>query len=139
MTNDGIGKKKRIRIEKDIVSKNNLKKLADISDGFVVSNIGQLDYFKDIKTNLIANYTFNIFNNYTLKNIEELGFSKAILSPELTNEQINNLTSGILKEAIVYGNQCVMTSEHCPTSSQKMPKFTSSHYHHNTTNSNNNY
>ena len=94
--------------------KNNFKKLADISDGFVVSNIGQLDYFKDIKTNLIANYTFNIFNNYTLKNIEELGFSKAILSPELTNEQINNLTSGILKEAIVYGNQCVMTSEHCP-------------------------
>ena len=30
-------------------------------------------------------------------------------------------------------------NSYCPTSSQKMPKFTSSHYHHNTTNSNNNY
>lgn len=94
--------------------KNNLSKIVNIADGFVISNIGQLEYFKDYSTDLVANYTFNTFNNYTLELLKEFGFSKVILSPELTNEQINNLNFDIKKEAIIYGNQCVMTSEHCP-------------------------
>ena len=83
-------------------------------DGFVLSNIGQLEYFKDIKTTLIANYTFNIFNDYNINYLEKLGFSKVTLSPELTMAQINSLSYTTLSELIIYGNQCVMTSEHCP-------------------------
>ena len=98
----------------DGLIKNNIDKLVSIADGFVISNIGQLEYFKNYSTDLIANYTFNTFNNYTLELLKEFGFSKVILSPELTNEQINNLNSDIKKESIIYGNQCVMTSEHCP-------------------------
>lgn len=98
----------------DGIIKNNINKLINIADGFVISNIGQLEYFKNRFTNLIANYTLNAFNNYTLESLKDFGFSKVILSPELTNEQINSLNSNIKKEVIVYGNQCVMTSEHCP-------------------------
>lgn len=98
----------------DGIIKNNINKLINIANGFVISNMGQLEYFKNCSTNLIANYTLNAFNNYTLESLKDFGFSKAILSPELTNEQINNLSSSIKKETIVYGNQCIMTSEHCP-------------------------
>lgn len=92
----------------------NILHLAKICDGFVVSNIGQLNYFKNIKTKLVANYTLNTFNSYTIEQLKDLGFEKVILSPELTNAQINSLKSTVELETTVYGNQCVMTSEHCP-------------------------
>lgn len=94
--------------------KNNLNKLAKIADGFVVSNLGQLDYFKNIDTYLIANYTLNIFNNHTIETLKKLGFKKVIISPELTNAQIANIDTDLSKEMLCYGNACVMTSEHCP-------------------------
>lgn len=94
--------------------KNNIKKLSQIADGFVISNLGQLDFFKNIDTYLIANYTLNIFNNYTVEALKQLGFKKVILSPELTNAQIAHIDSNISKEMICYGAACVMTSEHCP-------------------------
>lgn len=106
-------------------------KLLNIVDGFVLSNIGQLGYFdflfndKEIskeyinsKIKFIANYNFNTFNSYTIELLKELGFSKVILSPELTKAQVNSLANlDIQKEIICYGNICVMTSEYCPVGS----------------------
>ena len=97
--------------------KRNIKHLSTICDGFVLSNIGQLEYVKNISTNLIANDTWNVFNNYTIQSLKELGFEKVILSSELTKEQINSLSSTIPLEYTVYGYQVVMTSEHCPIGS----------------------
>lgn len=94
--------------------KNNITKLSKIADGFVISNLGQLAYFKNIDTYLIADYTLNIFNNYTIEVLKNLGFKKVILSPELTNVQIANIDTDLEKEILCYGNACVMTSEHCP-------------------------
>ena len=71
--------------------KENIHVLAENFDWFVLSHIGQLKYFENIKTILIANYTFNTFNSYTIEKLKELGFSKVILSPELTEKQINSL------------------------------------------------
>ena len=98
----------------DKLIKNNVSEFAKICDGFVLSNIGQLAYFENIKTTLIANYTFNMFNNYGVNYLEKIGFAKVTLSPELTMSQINSLSYKMPSELIVYGNQCVMTSEHCP-------------------------
>jgi len=103
----------------------NIAKLATQVTGFVLSNIGQLEYVKDlgIGIELIANYTFNTFNRFTLKLLKELGFSKVILSPELTKYQINDLKNNSDSfsipdlELIAYGNLCVMTSEYCPIGS----------------------
>lgn len=98
----------------DSLIRKNLTKLITMSDGFVISNIGQLDYFKNSNTYLIGNYTLNIFNDYTIQRLKELGIKKFTLSPELTNTQINSLASTDVTEAIIYGSMCVMTSEHCP-------------------------
>ena len=95
----------------------NITHLATICDGFVLSNIGQLAYVRNLSSKLIANYTFNVFNDHTIRLLEELGFQKIILSPELTKEQISSLSSDIDLEYIVYGKQVVMTSEHCPVGS----------------------
>lgn len=98
--------------------KENIETLCQSVDGVILSNIGQLEYFKNIKTELIANYTFNTFNTYALATLKDLGFSKAILSQELTQNQINSLGDiNLPREIIAYGNTCVMTSEYCPIGS----------------------
>ena len=98
--------------------KENVEKLSKYVDGFVLSNIGQLMYLDNIKTTLIANYTFNTFNTYALSTLKMLSFDKVILSQELTQNQINSLGDvEVKREAIVYGNTCVMTSEYCPIGS----------------------
>lgn len=94
--------------------KNNIKDLATKVDGFVLSNIGQLEYLKGIDTMLIANYTFNTFNTYTIDELQSLGFDMVTLSPELAKHQINSLGGNLKREIIAYGNTCVMTSEYCP-------------------------
>jgi len=111
--------------------KNNIKNLASKVDGFVLSNLGQLEYLKQIENTtieeikskynltLVANYTFNIFNSYTLNLLKLLGFDKITLSPELTKDQINSIESfsNIKTEVISYGNICVMNLEYCPIGS----------------------
>lgn len=101
-----------------LLLRNNVEKLSKIVDGFVISNIGQLAFFDDIKTELKANYTFNIFNSYSINLLKKYNFSTITLSPELSMKQINSLNSSNLKtECIVYGKTCVMTSEYCPVGS----------------------
>lgn len=99
--------------------KKNIESMSKQVDGFVLSNIGQLKYFETMPhvahhLEFIANYTFNTFNTYTIDELESLGFSKVILSPELTKNQINSLGGTLPREVIAYGNLCVMTSEYCP-------------------------
>ncbi len=103
--------------------KDNINTISNIVKGFIVSNIGQLDYLKEIPAKeLIANYSFNTFNTTSVLLLKELGFKKIILSPELTKVQINGISKntsnlGINIEVIAYGNVCVMNSEYCPIGS----------------------
>ncbi|MBQ9266905.1 MAG: U32 family peptidase [Clostridia bacterium] len=101
----------------DRLIRKNIVNLAKMVDGFVISNLGQLAYLKDIKTKKIANETLNIFNSYTAQMLERLGFDEITLSPELTREQINGIKSCLPCEYKVYGRQRVMTSEYCPVGS----------------------
>lgn len=94
--------------------KDNIVSLASKVDGFVLSNIGQLEYLQNIDTTLIANYTFNTFNTFAINKLTSLGFEKVILSPELAKFQINELGGELKREIIAYGKTCVMTSEYCP-------------------------
>jgi putative protease len=102
------------------IIKENIDKIAPLVDGFVISNIGQLEYIHGGE--LVANYTMNVFNSYTISLLKSLGFSKVILSPELTKTQTNDIcknfnSSDIKIETLAYGNVCVMTSEYCPVGS----------------------
>ena len=98
----------------DKLIRQNIEMLSKICDGFVLSNIGQLSYFNNIDTNLIANYTFNVFNDFTIKYLKNLKFSRITLSPELSKNRINSLFNNEDTEFIVYGRTCLMTSEYCP-------------------------
>ena len=105
--------------------------------GFVISNISNLKLLENVLKNpdynfeLIANYTFNIFNLHSVLELKNLGINKYTISPESTKNIINNLcgsveNSGVSEngtselksilpaELIVYGNTPLMNMNYCP-------------------------
>ena len=94
--------------------------------GFVLSNISNLLLLDNVlencslnknNFNFIANYTFNIFNNPSVKELKELGFNRFTISPELNKETILDLTSSntevLASELIVYGKTPLMNMNYC--------------------------
>lgn len=90
----------------DLVKNYNIK-------GFVVSNLSQIEELKKYNLEMIANYTLNVFNNRTARELENLNFSTITISPELNEEEIKNIKTNLYKELIVYGRTPLMTSEYC--------------------------
>lgn len=85
--------------------------------GFILSNISNfklLDNFDYKNFEFIANYTFNIFNKYTLSELNNMGINKFTLSPELDKETIKNLAHYANQELIVYGRVPLMNMNYCP-------------------------
>ena len=109
------------------ITKSNYEKLIDnrLIDilntkikGIVISNLSHmkiLDRYKNEITSLdlVANYTLNISNNNTIKELEKYNVSKYIVTPELNKDGIQDLKGSILKETIVYGRTLLMTTEYC--------------------------
>ncbi|KJS87959.1 MAG: hypothetical protein JM58_02515 [Peptococcaceae bacterium BICA1-8] len=84
--------------------------------GFLVGNLGILNLAVNLGLEKIyADYTLNIFNDYTIQKLLEMKISQATLSPELTLEQINNFShlGNLPLELIVHGNFPLMVSEYC--------------------------
>ena len=72
------------------------------------------DLYKNNKNlELIANYTFNIYNNETINKLNDLQISKYIVSPELDKLSILNLYGNPQKELIVYGKIPLMNMNYC--------------------------
>ena len=80
--------------------------------GFVISNLGNLELLHNYKTNyeFICNYTFNIFNDLT---INELDCLYVTLSPELNKNDIENINHLNKCELIIYGKTPLMNSNYC--------------------------
>lgn len=109
------------------ITKSNYDKLFDSNlknilskdiEGIVISNLSHIEMLKkhedDIKSlDIIANYTLNISNNNTIKELKNLKISKYIVPPELDKESIQSLEGNIEKEIIVYGRTLLMTTEYC--------------------------
>lgn len=91
-----------------ILSNNKIK-------GFVISNISHIHLLESYmkKYELISNYNMNIYNNYTIEELEKLNISGVTLSPELDKFSCNSFNSYIKTEAIIYGNLPVMTTNYC--------------------------
>lgn len=86
--------------------------------GIVISNLSHLEILKNYKEeikdlDIIANYTMNITNNSTIKELQNFKISKYITSPELDKKSIQSLTGDIPKEVIVYGRTLLMLAEYC--------------------------
>lgn len=82
-------------------------------NGFVISNIGNLELLKNYKNDyeFICNYTFNIYNDLT---ISELPYNVVTLSPELNKSDLQKLVNNYnSSELIVYGRTPLMNSNYC--------------------------
>lgn len=81
--------------------------------GFVVSNLSQIKELQKYNLRLIGNYTLNVFNDETAKELQNLRISTITISPELNEEEIRSIKTNMKKEFIVYGRLPLMTSEYC--------------------------
>ena len=82
--------------------------------GFVISNLADIVLLEKYRENyeFIGNYTLNIFNNYTILELNTLGITDFTVSPELSKIALmDNITEN--GEIIVYGNTPVMTMNYC--------------------------
>ena len=101
--------------------KNNLLEITKTYkiSGIVVSNLGELGILKNIFKNkdidITANYTFNVFNNYSEEELSSLGFDTFTISPELDRFSITSILKNkkTSSELIIYGKTPVMNSNYC--------------------------
>ena len=85
-------------------------------DGVVVGNIGLLQTAKEQEwETIVVDYQMNIFNDVTLQYLSRQEISRAVLSPELSLEQIGEFSylGNLPLELIVHGNLPLMVSEQC--------------------------
>lgn len=111
----------RIINNDDFISISNTLDKIDISriDGINVSNLGALKFIKDrYDTNINGDIGLNVFNSSAVQLLREYGLNSITLSPELTKNQISNITSSKMVdfEAIGYGYIPLMHMKHCPFS-----------------------
>lgn len=62
----------------------------------------------------LADTSLNIFNSEALRLADKLGFSGAVISPELTVNEISKISSPIPLGMTVYGNLPLMLFKNCP-------------------------
>lgn len=84
-------------------------------DGILVGNLGSIAVAKAVcpEIPLAADYTLNVFNSYTIKQLEQWGIEQVTLSPELTFQQLARLHLSVTGECLVHGRIPLMLSEHC--------------------------
>ena len=80
--------------------------------GFVISHISQVEKLQKFNLEFIGNFTLNIYNNYSIKQLLDLGFSCFTPSIELNAFEISNLikNSYLPNELIVYGKLPVINT-----------------------------
>ena len=83
-------------------------------DGYLLSQLGIVQLVQESNKSLAADFSLNLFNSYSLSLMQELNFSSAAVSPELTLREIEKLGTDIAKELIVYGYLPMMHSTYCP-------------------------
>jgi len=83
------------------------------ADGIVVSNLGTFNLAKAEKITFIADSPLNIFNSHTFSLLLQEGAQMAVISPELTLEELKGIASCGPSECIVHGRLELMESEYC--------------------------
>ncbi len=89
--------------------------------GFVISNICNIKLlhtlFADLNKHLelITNYTFNVYNSHTIKELKDLGICRYTISPELNRKMIHDLCNctDLPNELIVYGRTPLLNMNYC--------------------------
>lgn len=112
------------RILHDQELKSFLKLLEGVKElplaGVLVGNLGLLKVIRDYTDKpVIGDFTLNVFNTATLHYLKEQGAKRAVLSPELTLRQIQELAAAapLPLETIVHGSLPLMNTKYCPVGS----------------------
>ena len=83
------------------------------ADGVVASNLGTLNLAKAEKIPFVADSPLNVFNTRTVSLLLQEGAKVAVISPELTLEELKSVASHGPVECIAHGRLELMESEHC--------------------------
>ncbi|SHE33158.1 putative protease [Desulforamulus putei DSM 12395] len=98
-----------------------LQRVVDLPlNGILVGNLGLLKIIKEYTDKpVIGDFTLNVFNTATLHYLKEQGVARAVLSPELTIKQMQEMaaTTPLPLEALVQGALPLMNSKYCPVGS----------------------
>lgn len=87
--------------------------------GFVISNIADFEllrnYINDENYKFVANYTMNIFNVQTIKNLADMGIDVATPSIELSKSILKKMVANasLPLELVAYNRAILMTSSYC--------------------------
>ena len=89
--------------------------------GFIFSNISNIQFLEEIlkdrkdKFQIIANFTFNVFNNNSIEELKKLGINRFTISPELDKKTICELSLNkyLPTELIVYGRTPLVNMNYC--------------------------
>lgn len=85
--------------------------------GFVISNISGFKFLNRYISNytIVANYTMNVFNKYTIKELQDIGVNIVTPSVELGKSTLQELctNSSLPVELIAYGRTILMNSSYC--------------------------
>ncbi len=97
------------------------------ADGVLVSNLGTLNLAKAENIPFIVDSSLNILNSFTFSYFLHSGAQMAVISPELTLEELKDIASCGPAECIVHGRLELMVSEHCLVGGliDKDPKYCS--------------
>jgi putative protease len=83
------------------------------ADGILVSNLGTFNLAKEKKIPFIADSSLNIYNGCTFALLLQKGAEMAVISPELTLEELKEIAFHGPAECIVHGRLELMVSEQC--------------------------
>ncbi|KKG10843.1 MULTISPECIES: DUF3656 domain-containing protein [unclassified Methanosarcina] len=83
------------------------------ADGVLVSNLGTFNLAKEKKVPCIADSPMNIYNGYTFALLLQKGAEMAVISPELTLDELKEVAAYGPAECIIHGRLELMESEHC--------------------------
>lgn len=110
---------KIVDIPRGILSEEKITERLEVfkSYGFTAATCGNLSLLKiakDAGFNIIADTGLNISSNEALKTFTKFGLKAAILSSELTADEINGISQNIPTGFIAYGNIPLMLFKNCP-------------------------
>ena len=87
-----------------------------VEEGFksiMIASWADLEWAQHSGLNILADYSLNIFNHYTLRYLCQKGIKSVCLSPELNLNQLAGFENLNQVELIAHGDLIIMQSQHC--------------------------
>ncbi len=97
---------------------NEVDKYAKLYSKLTISELGSFKRYQKQNKDLMANFTLNITNKYTLNKLKNLGFSKNLMSIELNYEKLKEV-GDVSTLVNIYGRVPVMIMDYCPINQNK--------------------